>query len=1201
MKNIIFILTLSLSFILNAQVGINTINPKSTLDIRATNQATPNSKDGVLLTKIDMFPVSNPGIDQNSMLVYLTTDLTNINISGTPQDYTKGFYYWDNSIPNWVSLAGEDLKNAWELEGNLGTDGGITNFIGTKDNEPISFRTNNVERVKFGVKGNVETFQPGNTVAIGRESGLLDDGSDNRNTFIGDFAGQDVVGADTAIQFNGLALEGSSNVGIGYQAMQNNQSGWNNTAIGYRSQANTTGVPSSLITYNGVNNTSIGWSTLEQNLSGSTNVAIGNGSMSLADFGDHNLGVGSFTLAEAAGAEENVAVGAEALRLATNSTGNVSIGFESMTRGIANRSVAIGDSAGLRAGNSGATTYSDNISIGYRAAYYNSGGANNVAIGSYASEQIFGNVSNTTAIGNRALTKSRGEDNIAIGSYAGSHEIAFGSPGFSDHGFNNIYIGKDSGRQSTVNNSVFIGTSSGINEQTTDNILVIEHSARTGSGVEITTDTPLVYGEFDNNIFRVGGQLQIGSSNGTAGSIYSFPTTDGISGQVLTTDGSGSVTWQNGGSGTTDNIYTADGTLSADRTVTFNGSDLSFNNRLREFSLNNGNSTTSNNQSQLLFSFGGTGALNRFRHGINTQHNSGARLGNNMRFMLWNQGVDNTNDLPTFESLKLDLLETVFNDGGSDVDFRVESNTHIDAFNISGANGRLQAGAYGAGTIVGTATSLLGVDVNGNIIEQPLNSDINRLIDQDLDTQIQVEESADEDLIRFDVAGIEHFVMTEKGQLEFTSDDTVKIGLDAGENLPANKRSLFVGHQAGSQMQNNFYNTGVGYRSMASATGNNNSGGRNSTAFGAESLENNNGSDNVAVGFRALRNNTTGINNTAVGAYTMQLNTTGYRNTAIGRSALTQNTVGFENTALGYNALNGNTGNFNTSIGSFALSLNTTGHSNTSIGQSVSQLNTTGYENTAVGRFAGYSNSSGFRNTAIGRVALYLNSTGEDNVAIGEGAGYAETGSRNTYIGRGAGGGYPSTDPAPSGPRNATGNVMIGNEAGRQDYSSGNKLYIANSNTTVPLVAGDFSQARVGINTNASTDLTHTLTVGGDVKAVDFEATASGTVYADYVFEGYFGKEATINKDYKFTPLKDAITFVKENGHLPNVKSYKEVEANNFQISLTETSLKNLEKIEENFLYISELKSENDKLKIENKILEAKLNDILERLNNLEN
>ena len=93
MKNIIFILTLSLSFILNAQVGINTINPKSTLDIRATNQATPNSKDGVLLTKIDMFPVSNPGIDQNSMLVYLTTDLTNINISGTPQDYTKGFYY----------------------------------------------------------------------------------------------------------------------------------------------------------------------------------------------------------------------------------------------------------------------------------------------------------------------------------------------------------------------------------------------------------------------------------------------------------------------------------------------------------------------------------------------------------------------------------------------------------------------------------------------------------------------------------------------------------------------------------------------------------------------------------------------------------------------------------------------------------------------------------------------------------------------------------------------------------------------------------------------------------------------------------------------------------------------------------------------------------------------------------------------------
>jgi len=56
----------------------------------------------VLIPRIDTFPAVNPTAAQNSMLVYLTTDV------GV---FTKGFHYWDNSLTKWVPFS----KNSeWE-------------------------------------------------------------------------------------------------------------------------------------------------------------------------------------------------------------------------------------------------------------------------------------------------------------------------------------------------------------------------------------------------------------------------------------------------------------------------------------------------------------------------------------------------------------------------------------------------------------------------------------------------------------------------------------------------------------------------------------------------------------------------------------------------------------------------------------------------------------------------------------------------------------------------------------------------------------------------------------------------------------------------------------------------------------------------------------------------------------------------------
>ena len=69
--------------ITQAQVGIGTVTPNATLDIKATNQATPANNDGILIPKIDEFPTTAPTAAQDGMMVYVTG-------AGTP---AKGFYF----------------------------------------------------------------------------------------------------------------------------------------------------------------------------------------------------------------------------------------------------------------------------------------------------------------------------------------------------------------------------------------------------------------------------------------------------------------------------------------------------------------------------------------------------------------------------------------------------------------------------------------------------------------------------------------------------------------------------------------------------------------------------------------------------------------------------------------------------------------------------------------------------------------------------------------------------------------------------------------------------------------------------------------------------------------------------------------------------------------------------------------------------
>ncbi len=88
------------------------------------------------------------------------------------------------------------------------------------------------------------------------------------------------------------------------------------------------------------------------------------------------------------------------------------------------------------------------------------------------------------------------------------------------------------------------------------------------------------------------------------------------------------------------------------------------------------------------------------------------------------------------------------------------------------------------------------------------------------------------------------------------------------------------------------------------------------------------------------------------------------------------------------------------------------------------------------------------------------------------------------------------------------------------------------------------------------------LEVNGTIRSKEVRVEATG--WPDYVFES----------DYNLRSLEETETYIKENKHLPEIPSAKEMEANGVQLG--EMNMLLLKKIEELTLYVIDLKKENE-------------------------
>ncbi|MBF6609224.1 MAG: hypothetical protein ITG00_10890 [Flavobacterium sp.] len=540
--SVLFIL---FSVICSSQVGIGTATPAATLDINAAN-LTGTTVDGLLIPRVSRLRAQTMAGTPVSTVLYVN-DVSNGSATGTTINVTSvGFYFFNGTV--WERLA-SGAANSWSVTGNSGLFG-TTNFLGTTDNVDLAFRRFNTAAGKIGATSTsfgLNALTAGaatNNAAFGTNALAASTGANNVAIGNGTLSSNTTGVQNTGIGNASLAVNtGSASTAVGFQALNANTNGNNGTAVGFQAlfrnttASNNTGIGFQALTNNttGSGNTALGFQSANNNSTGNQNTAIGyqaafgstSGNNTAMGYqalffnssGGNNTAIGRHAMHNNTNSSNNTAIGQQALLSNTTATGNTAVGSDALRISTGANNTAVGKSAGDEHGGGANNTY-----IGFEAGRYNTGAANNnaflgyqaglystgsfnTAIGSNTLKANFA-TSNNVAVGYNALTATTTSNNTAIG---------FGALATNTTGSANVALGYNAGTLETGSNKLYI-----------------ENSNANANGA-------LIYGEFDTNIVRVNGTLQI--SNPATANGYAFPNVRGTNGQLLQTDGVGGTSW----------------------------------------------------------------------------------------------------------------------------------------------------------------------------------------------------------------------------------------------------------------------------------------------------------------------------------------------------------------------------------------------------------------------------------------------------------------------------------------------------------------------------------------------------------------------------------------------------------------------------------------------------------------------------------
>jgi hypothetical protein len=892
-------------------------------------------------------------------------------------------------VPNWVMLTTSD--NVWSLGGNAGTDPAI-NFIGTRDNQPLVFRVNNV-------RAGIINVPQGNT-ALGY-SALFNNSSGTLNAAFGSSAlYANTVGSDNAAHGMSALLSntsGSDNTANGYLSLYSNITGSYNTAVGVRTlQSNIAGSYNTAIGYlanvglgNLTNATAIGYNSVvtQSNsmvLGSGVNVGVGTSSpdgSALMDLTSNSKGflMPRMTMAERAaisspakglivyqtdgapgiyvnegtpsvpnwtqltGTNNVWALNGNAGTTSANFVGTtdmqpLSFKVSNFAAGFihpSNENTAFG--LGTLVAN---TTGNLNTANGTGALYSNTTGSGNIAVG-VAALQANTTGSFNTATGNQALlSNTEGFFNAAHGYQAlssnttGTYNTAVGSSALNSNteGLNNTALGSFADVTApNLLNATAIGYNAKVSQS---NSMVLGDNVNVGIGTSAPNSSSLLELSSTSKGLLVP-RMSTDERNGIA-----FPATgllvyDNLLNSFYYHNG---TSWAPLGGGASSSGWLLNGNSGTDPATQFIGTTdaqpLLFKvNNLPAGQIQVSNANTAFGLGTLANSTGDQNTAVGY-HALysNTTGHLNTALGHTALFSNTTGTYNTAIGLEALHENTTGNANSAFGEGALYLNSTGGGNT-----------------AVGESTLNYNTTGNYNTAVGSTAMYQSSTGSYNSAV------------------------GVTALMLNTSGSYN------TAVGFDAlRDNGAAN------------------YNTGIGY----SVLRNNNTGAAN-TATGYSALSSNtSGSTNTANGYEALYSNTSGFQNLAVGYQSLHSNTTGYDNTANGQSALFSNTTGRLNTGTGYFSLHDNNiGIFNTAHGSGSLGANTSGSYNVANGSSSLIVNTTGSYNTASGFESLYTNNESY-NTAFGSFALHNTATSQGNTALGYRAGASHNnGYYNVFLG----------------------------------------------------------------------------------------------------------------------------------------------------------------------------------------------------------